>query len=161
MRPERSELAERERSGGSLSEGPEGTAAKRRPRAPRIDRGGGIRTPDPLLPKHTPGAIGGSGKPLPLVFRRKFATWGNRRKPRAASHCRPIVSRIRSRLPAIQTSLPGRNQSRTYAIDDVLHRVTCVIGHRHRRQKNGSFKKVEDLLGILETVWCADGDSTN
>jgi hypothetical protein len=41
--------------------------------------------------------------------------------------------------------LRGRNQSRTYALDDLLRRVTCVIGHRHRRQKNGSFKKVEEL----------------
>ena len=46
MRPERSELAKRERSEGSLSEAPEGTAAKRRRRAPRIGAGNGIRTRD-------------------------------------------------------------------------------------------------------------------
>src|SRR6266542_5167508 len=28
---------------------------------------------------------GGSGRPLPLVFLRKFSTWGNCRKPRAAT----------------------------------------------------------------------------
>jgi hypothetical protein len=40
--------------------------------------------------------------------------------------------------------LRGRNQSRTDVID-LLRGVTCVIGHRHRRQKNGSSKKVEDV----------------
>ena len=30
---------------------------------------------------------GGSGRPLPLVFLRKFAIWGNCRKPRAATDC--------------------------------------------------------------------------
>src|SRR4030095_17253512 len=35
---------------------------------------------------------GGSGRPLPLVFLRNFAIWGNCRKPRAATDCQPIVS---------------------------------------------------------------------
>src|SRR5690348_7215091 len=35
---------------------------------------------------------GGSGRPLPLVFLRKFSTWGNCSKPRATTDCQPIVS---------------------------------------------------------------------
>jgi hypothetical protein len=49
--------------------------------------------PRPLCSQSTnSGAIGGSARPLPLVFLRDFATWGNTRKPRAATHCQPIVS---------------------------------------------------------------------
>ena len=37
-------------------------------------------------------ATRGSGRPLPLVFLRKFPTWGNCRKPRAATDCQPRPS---------------------------------------------------------------------
>src|SRR5690349_14971184 len=50
---------------------------------------------------------GGSGRPLPLVFIRKFPTWGNCRKPRAATDCQPIVSQ---RL--IEDPLPNARPNR-------------------------------------------------
>ena len=53
--------------------------------------------PPTLCSQSIPWGNWGSGKPLPLVFLRNFATWGNPRKPRAATHCQPIVSRPRSR----------------------------------------------------------------
>ena len=49
---------------------------------------------------------GGSGRPLPLVFIRKFSTWGNCNKPRATTDCQPIVSQrlIDEPLPDARTN---------------------------------------------------------
>jgi hypothetical protein len=50
-RPERSELAKRERSGGSVSEAAERSRALARPPRAKIGRGERIRTSDPLGPE--------------------------------------------------------------------------------------------------------------
>src|SRR5438876_6373462 len=42
------------------------------------------------------GAIGGSGRPLPHVFRPVFAIWDNPRKLRAATDCQSFVSHGRA-----------------------------------------------------------------
>ena len=61
-------------------------------------------------------ATRGSGRPLPPLFPRKFATWGNTRKLRAATDCQPFVSQLASRLPVARSSPSVRDSDDQDAI---------------------------------------------
>jgi hypothetical protein len=79
----------------------------------------GFEPATPCAQGGTSGSTGGSGRPLPFVFLRNFATWGNCRKPRAATDCQPIVSQrhLQSRSPIARPTASVRDRNNENAID--------------------------------------------
>ena len=67
---------------------------------------------------------GGSGRPLPLVFLRKFSIWGNCSKPRATTDCQPIVSqRLIEDAPKERSSQSTDPDLQSPAISNHIERV--------------------------------------